>query len=51
VSRSKLSDADFQTVARESIASFVEKEYQDAKVIERFCSILSYVANDVSVEK
>jgi glucose-6-phosphate 1-dehydrogenase len=48
VSRSKWSDADFQKVARESIEQFVEKEYQDKKVIDRFVSVMSYVVNDVS---
>ncbi len=50
VSRSKLSDADFQTLARESIAAFVEPGYQDAATIERFVSVCSYVANDVTDE-
>ncbi len=48
VSRSKLSDAEFQQAARDSIAQFVEKSYQDDKVIERFVSTFSYVSNDVS---
>ncbi|HWA19306.1 MAG TPA: glucose-6-phosphate dehydrogenase [Devosia sp.] len=48
VSRTKWSDADFQKAAREDIASFVEKEYQDEKTIDRFVSIFSYVPNDVS---
>jgi glucose-6-phosphate 1-dehydrogenase len=48
VSRTKLSDAEFQKAARESIAQFVEKDYQDQKVIDRFISVCSYVANDVS---
>jgi glucose-6-phosphate 1-dehydrogenase len=47
-SRSKLSDADFQQSAREAIAKFVEKEYQDEKVIDRFIKIFSYVAVDAS---
>src|SRR5690606_4264775 len=51
VSRSALTDAEFQKAAREAIAQFVEKEYQDAKTIDRFVSILSYVSNDVSDEK
>ncbi|HUH78047.1 MAG TPA: glucose-6-phosphate dehydrogenase [Devosia sp.] len=48
VSRSKLSNADFQTVARDAITQFVEKEYQDAAVIDRFVKIFSYVPVDVS---
>jgi glucose-6-phosphate 1-dehydrogenase len=48
VSRTKWSDADFQKAARDDIAQFVEKEYQDEKTIERFISIFSYVPNDVS---
>ena len=50
VSRTKWTDAEFQKVARESIAEFVEKEYQDKKVIDRFVSIFSYVVNDVTDE-
>jgi glucose-6-phosphate 1-dehydrogenase len=50
VSRSKLSDADFQKLGRESIAQFVEEEYQDKQTIDRFVSTLSYVPNDVSDE-
>jgi glucose-6-phosphate 1-dehydrogenase len=48
VSRSKLSDADFRKIARESIESFVEKEYQDKKTIDRFLSVMSYVTHDVT---
>lgn len=47
-SRSKLSDADFQKAARDAITAFVEKEYQDEKVIDRFVKIFSYVPVDVS---
>jgi len=47
-SRSKLSDADFQKVARDAIVQFVEKEYQDEKVIDRFIDIFSYVPVDAS---
>ncbi|MHA6691765.1 glucose-6-phosphate dehydrogenase [Devosia sp. A449] len=47
-SRSKLSDADFQQVARDAITAFVEKEYQDAAVIDRFVKIFSYVPVDAS---
>jgi glucose-6-phosphate 1-dehydrogenase len=48
VSRSKWTDEEFRKVARESIEQFVDQEYQDKKVIERFVSIMSYVPNDVS---
>ncbi len=48
VSRSKLTDADFQKLARDSIAQFVEKDYQDPKVIDRFVAVFSYVPHDVS---
>jgi glucose-6-phosphate 1-dehydrogenase len=48
VSRSKLSDADFQKAARDAIIQFVEKEYQDEAVIDRFIQIFSYVPVDVS---
>jgi glucose-6-phosphate 1-dehydrogenase len=48
VSRSKLSDADFHKAARQSIETFVEKEYQDEETIERFVKGMSYVSHDVS---
>ncbi|MCC6920160.1 MAG: glucose-6-phosphate dehydrogenase, partial [Alphaproteobacteria bacterium] len=48
VSRSKLSDEEFRQSARDSIAHFVETDYQDEATIERFVSIFSYVAHDVS---
>jgi glucose-6-phosphate 1-dehydrogenase len=48
VSRTKWSDAEFQEVARASVAEFVDKEYQDKKTVEEFLSIFSYVANDVT---
>ncbi len=50
VSRSKLTDAEFQKAVRDSIEAFVEKAYQDKKAIDRFVSICSYVANDVTDE-
>jgi len=50
VSRSKLTDAEFQTLVRESITNFVDKAYQDAQTTERFVSVCSYVANDVTDE-
>jgi glucose-6-phosphate 1-dehydrogenase len=50
VSRSKLSDADFRKSVRESIEAFVEKNYLDKKAIDRFVSICSYIANDVTDE-
>ncbi|MEO6013557.1 MAG: glucose-6-phosphate dehydrogenase [Devosia sp.] len=50
VSRSKLTDADFQKAVRDSITQFVEKDYQDAKTVDRFVSICSYVPNDVTDE-
>jgi glucose-6-phosphate 1-dehydrogenase len=50
VSRSKLTDADFQKTVRDSIEAFVEKPYQDKKTIDRFVSVCSYVANDVTDE-
>ena len=48
VSRSKLSDAEFQKLAGDAVDQFVEKDYQDAAVIKRFLTIFSYVVNDVS---
>jgi glucose-6-phosphate 1-dehydrogenase len=50
VSRSKLNDAEFQTLARNAVTDFVEKPYQDQKVIDRFVSTFSYVINDVTDE-
>ncbi len=51
VSRSAHTDAQFRGIVKEAIAQFVEAEYQDAKTIERFCSIVSYISNDVSDPK
>ena len=48
VSRSQWTDEQFRKVARESITQFVEPEYVDKKTVDRFVSIMSYVANDVS---
>jgi len=48
VSRSNLSDADFRQVARDAVSQFVEKDYQDPAVIDRFVKIFSYVPIDVS---
>ncbi|HHY48831.1 MAG TPA: glucose-6-phosphate dehydrogenase [Alphaproteobacteria bacterium] len=50
VSRSKLSDADFQQLGREAIEQFVDKEYQDKNTIDRFVSVMCYVPHDVSDE-
>ena len=50
VSRSKLTDAEFQKLASDAVSQFVEKEYQDAETTKRFLSIFSYVVNDVSDE-
>ena len=50
VSRTKWSNAEFQKVAKQAIAEFVEPEYRDDNTIDRFASIFSYVANDVSDE-
>ncbi|KFL30698.1 glucose-6-phosphate dehydrogenase [Devosia riboflavina] len=47
-SRSKLSEADFRKTAREAIEQFVEKEYQDQAVIDRFIGIFTYVPVDAS---
>jgi glucose-6-phosphate 1-dehydrogenase len=48
VSRSKLSDAEFQQLARDSLTQFVDQEERNEKIIERFVSVFSYVSNDVS---
>ncbi|HVW94035.1 MAG TPA: glucose-6-phosphate dehydrogenase [Devosia sp.] len=50
VSRSALSDAEFQKLARDSVAEFVEPEYQEKATIDRFVKVFSYVANDVANE-
>src|SRR6185503_6203994 len=50
VSRTKWTDEDFRQAARDDIAQFVEKEYQDAPTIERFVSTFCYVVNDVTDE-
>ena len=50
VSRSDWNDEQFQKVAREAVVEFVEKESQDEAVTDRFISIFSYVANDVTNE-
>src|SRR5688500_7446628 len=50
VSRTQWTDADFQKVARASVAEFVEKEYQDKQTVDSFVSIFFYVANDVTDE-
>jgi glucose-6-phosphate 1-dehydrogenase len=48
VSRSSLDDAAFRKLARDAVTEFVEKPYQDEAVIDRFITIFSYVANDVT---
>jgi glucose-6-phosphate 1-dehydrogenase len=48
VSRSELSDADFQKFARDAVTEFVEKVDQHKDVIARFVSCFSYIANDVT---
>src|SRR5690606_36633847 len=48
VSRSKLSETDFQKQAREAIGQFVEKDYQDEKIIDRFVKICTYVPVDAT---
>ncbi|WP_338722549.1 glucose-6-phosphate dehydrogenase [Devosia sp. XK-2] len=50
VSRSKLTNAEFQKLAGDAVAQFVEEDYQDAAIIKRFLTIFSYVVNDVSDE-
>lgn len=50
VSRSKLADTEFQKLVRDSIGQFVDKSYQEQATIDRFVSICSYVANDVTDE-
>src|SRR5688572_13440296 len=51
VSRTKWTDADFQKAARDAIEQFVEEEYQEKAVIDRFVKVFSYVPNDVTDEK
>ena len=50
VSRSELSDTEFQQLARDAVTEFVEKDHQDKAVVERFVSVFSYVPNDVTDE-
>jgi len=50
VSRSQLSDEDFQNIAAESVRSFVEKPYQDDETIRQFISSFSYIGTDVADE-
>ncbi|HEV7291173.1 MAG TPA: glucose-6-phosphate dehydrogenase, partial [Devosia sp.] len=47
VSRSDLSDTEFQDLARDAVTQFVDKDYQDKATIDRFVSIFSYIVNDV----
>ena len=47
-SRSKLSNEEFQTLVRDALTQFVEKDYQDAGVIENFVAICTYVPVDAS---
>jgi glucose-6-phosphate 1-dehydrogenase len=47
VSRSDLTDAEFQDLARDAVTQFVDKDYQDKATIDRFVSIFSYIVNDV----
>lgn len=47
VSRSDLSDTEFQDLARDAVIQFVDKDYQDKATIDRFVSIFSYIVNDV----
>jgi glucose-6-phosphate 1-dehydrogenase len=48
VSRSKLSNAEFQAAARDAVTQFVEKDYQDQVVLDRFVKIFTYISVDVS---
>ncbi len=48
VSRSKLSNAEFQAAARDAVTQFVEKDYQDQAVLDRFVKIFTYISVDVS---
>lgn len=47
VSRSPWDDKKMQDVARDAVKSFVDKEYQDKKTIDRFVTCFSYIPNDV----
>ncbi|WIJ24625.1 glucose-6-phosphate dehydrogenase [Devosia sp. RR2S18] len=51
VSRSDLSDAEFQDLACDAVTQFVDKDYQDKATIDRFVSIFSYIVNDVLNEE
>ena len=48
VSRTKLTEADFQKAVYDAIGQFVEKEDQDQAVIDRFVKICTYVPVDVT---
>ena len=48
VSRSELDDEQIQELARQSIVNYVDAEYRDEEVIERFVKCFSYVSNDVT---
>ena len=48
VSRSELSDADFQKFAGDAVSEFVDKVDQHKDVVARFVSCFSYIANDVT---
>lgn len=48
VSRTELSDAEFQKMARDAVVSYVDKELQDKNTIDRFVACFTYVANDVT---
>lgn len=48
VSRTDIDSKAFQKMARDAVTSHVEKSAQDKETIDRFVSIFSYVANDVT---
>ncbi|HZY69311.1 MAG TPA: glucose-6-phosphate dehydrogenase [Devosia sp.] len=47
VSRTKLTDEEFRQSVRDSIEQFVEKDFQDQGVADRFVEVCSYVSHDV----
>ncbi|HHG90327.1 MAG TPA: glucose-6-phosphate dehydrogenase [Devosia sp.] len=51
VSRSKWDDKKMREVARKSVEDFVDKDFLDKEVVERFVSCFYYVPNDVTNEK
>lgn len=48
VSRTNWDTKKFQSIARQAVTDFVEKEFVDKKTLDRFVSCFSYIVNDVT---